>query len=73
MLMRTKFNVFIDVWSKMSNNKRKSRAIKIMKTSSTSLDLIVQMMLINTPKRKKNCADNFHSMNKYMIVNSLHY
>ena len=46
--------------------------VENMKTSSTSLDLIVQMMLINTPKRKK-CIDNLHSMNKYMIVNSLHY
>ena len=26
MLMRTKFNVSIDVWSEMSNNKKKSRA-----------------------------------------------
>ena len=43
-----------------------------MKTSSISLDMIVQMTLINTPK-KEHCLDNLHSMNEHMIVNSLYY
>ena len=49
MLRRTKFNVSIDVCSKMSGNRRKSRASKT--TWSKSLDLVIQMTLMNPPKR----------------------
>ena len=45
--------------------------VEDMKTSSISLELMIQMTLMNIPK-KKHSLDNIHSMNEHMIVNSLH-
>ena len=38
--------------------------VENMKTSSISLDLIIQMILMNTSK-KEHCLDNLHSMSEH--------
>ena len=72
MLRRTKFNVSIDVWSKMSSNRMKSGTsrryenFKYITRSDNTND-------INKYTKKEHCLDNLHSMNEHMIVYIMEY
>ena len=62
MLRRTKFIVFIDVWSKMTNNRRKSGTSRRYE----NFKYITKYYNTNDINEyTKKCLDNLHSMNEH--------
>ena len=46
--------------------------VKDMKILNISLDLIIQLTVMNTPK-KEHYHNNVHSVNEHITINSLYY
>ena len=71
-LRRTKFNAPLIYAVKCQVIDWNQEQVEDMKILNISLDLIIQLTLMNTPK-KEHYYNNLHSMNEHITISSLYY